>query len=263
MHAMSAPDFYLGLHHPRWIEQVDFPVCLSHVALSRYKRACPRLGEGASWILDSGAYSQLSGHGRFLSSPQQYAQAALRYIEEVGRPDFISPQDWMTEPEVLAATGLSVREHQARTISSYLTLIELLPGQPVIPVLQGNSLTSYLDCAAGYRAAGIDLAALPRVGVGSVCRIQATGKIGEIATALARHHGLAMHGYGVKSKAFENGYGPLFASTDSMAWSTRGRHVAGCAHGSRALSEGGCLQFAIAWRTALLAKQHPDENPPT
>ncbi|MBR7831215.1 hypothetical protein KDK95_33220 [Actinospica sp. MGRD01-02] len=260
---MSAPTFYLGLHHPRWVEQVDFPVCLSHVALSRYKRECPRLGDGASWILDSGAYSQLSGFGKFLSSPQQYAEAALRYVEEVGRPDFISPQDWMTEPEVLAATGLTVREHQERTIASYLTLLELLPGQPVIPVLQGNSLTSYLDCLAGYRAAGIDLAALPRVGVGSVCRLQATGKIGEIATALAGDQGLAIHGYGVKSKAFENGYAPLFASTDSMAWSTRGRHVSGCAHGRRAKSEGGCLQFAIAWRTALLAKLHPDENPPT
>lgn len=260
---MSAPVFYLGLHHPRWVEQVDFPVCLSHVALSRYKRACPRLGPGATWILDSGAYSQLSGHGKFLSTPRQYAEAALRYIEEVGQPDFISPQDWMTEPEVLAATGLNVREHQARTIESYLTLRELLPGQPVIPVLQGNSLTSYLECLRGYEAAGIDLAALPRIGVGSVCRLQATEKIGEIVTALAVNQGLAIHGYGVKKLAFDKGYGPYFRSADSMAWSTRGRHVAGCAHGGRAQSESGCLQFAISWREQLLRKLHPDENPPT
>jgi hypothetical protein len=46
--------------------------------------------------------------------------------------DFASPQDWMREPVMIERTGLSVREHQARTVANYLDLRMLAPRLPFI-----------------------------------------------------------------------------------------------------------------------------------
>lgn len=41
---------------------------------------------------------------------------------------------------MLARTGLTVREHQERTIANFLELRRIAPGLPFIPVLQGWAL---------------------------------------------------------------------------------------------------------------------------
>ena len=46
----------------------------------------------------------------------------------------------MCEPFMLAKTGLTVAEHQARTVANYLELRSLAPELPFVPVLQGWSL---------------------------------------------------------------------------------------------------------------------------
>jgi hypothetical protein len=77
----------------------------------------------------------------------------------------------------------------------------------------------------------VNLATEPIVGLGSVCRRQATGEIGAIVTTFA-DRGLALHGFGVKVHGITK-YGHLLASADSMAWSTRARRaprMAGCTH---------------------------------
>jgi hypothetical protein len=53
----------------------------------------------------------------------------------------------MCEPHILARTGLSVREHQERTIASYPELRALAPHLPFIPVVQGWQLADHLRCA--------------------------------------------------------------------------------------------------------------------
>ncbi len=76
---------------------------------------------------------------------------------------------------VFHGTGLSVEEHQRRTIASYQTLRALAPEVEWTPVLQGDFLRGPADHVRHielYAAAGIDLRASPIVGVGSVCRLK-------------------------------------------------------------------------------------------
>ena len=54
------------------------------------------------------------------------------------------------------------------------------------PCCRAGGSPDYLACADLYAAEGIDLAALPLVGLGSVCRRQSTGEIAAIVAALAR-----------------------------------------------------------------------------
>ena len=66
--------------------------------------------------------------------------AVRRYRDEIGGLEWAAPMDWMCEPFMLAKTGLTVAEHQARTVANYLELRSLAPELPFVPVLQGWSL---------------------------------------------------------------------------------------------------------------------------
>lgn len=61
----------------------------------------------------------------------------------------------MCEPVSVAKTGLSVGEHQRRTVDNFVRLRQFAPDLPIIPVLQGWRIGDYLRCADDY--AGIDL----------------------------------------------------------------------------------------------------------
>jgi hypothetical protein len=205
-------------------------------------------------MLDSGAFSELSIYGEWTEGPERYVAAVRRYQEEVGRLAWAGPQDWMCEPSTLARTGLSVTEHQRRTVENFVQLRSLAPELPIFPVVQGWRLDDYLRCVDAYARVGIDLTAEPIVGLGSVCRRQATTEIGEIVGRLSGL-GLQLHGFGVKANGLHR-YGGCLASADSMAWSFQGRHMHGCSHrppGQRPVSsEANCLAFARQWRRRLL-----------
>lgn len=254
--AVSDFTFYLGIHHPHWLRTVPVPVFVSHVALRRYKRALPVRLPGAVWALDSGAFSEIGKYGHWVTTPTEYVAAVRRYRDEIGGLTWAAPMDWMCEPSMIAKTGLSVAEHQGRTVESVLTLRAAAPDLPFAPVLQGWDLPSYVECVHRYADAGIDLAAEPVVGLGSVCRRQGSDEIGRIVTVLADQFGLALHGFGVKSLGVAK-YGATLASSDSMAWSQDGRHVAGCAHGTRGKTEANCLAYGLEWRSRLLAQLNP------
>jgi hypothetical protein len=240
--------FYLGAHQPFWLWRVRFPLFVSHRQLARRRTVRPAL---CRWGLDSGGFTELSLHGRWVTSAEAYAAAVARYATQIGGLDFAAPQDWMCEPPMLARTGLTVAEHQARTVANYLQLRTLAPDLPFIPVLQGWRLEDYLHCVRLYADAGVDLAALPLVGLGSVCRRQSTAEIAVIVTVLASL-GLRLHGFGVKTSGLHL-YGHLLASADSMAWSYAARRepaLPGC-HSHRNCAN--CLIYATAWRTRVLA----------
>jgi hypothetical protein len=103
----------------------------------------------------------------------------------------------------------AVRIHQRLTVANYLQLLELASEIPWMPVLQGATLASYIECANRYEAAGVDLGAEPIVGLGAVCRRQATGEIGAIVGTFAAR-GWLLHGFGVKSAGITT-YGHLLA----------------------------------------------------
>jgi hypothetical protein len=215
------------------------------------RRGLPRAVTG--WFLDSGGYSELSLYGRWRTTEHAYVAAVRRYTDEIGHLELAAQQDWMTESSVRSRTGLSIRAHQRRTVSNYLRLRELAPDISFVPVLQGDSVTDYQRCADMFEHAGIDLAAAPRVGVGSVCRRQRSPIVEQIMRSLAAR-GLRLHGFGVKTGGLAR-YADALASSDSMAWSLRGRHVPGCSPGHR--SESNCLRFALSWYQQIQATLGP------
>lgn len=240
--------FYLGTHKPNWLwETAGIPLFVSHRALARLKSY--RARAISDWALDSGGFTEIDRFGRWVTTETEYVEATRRYQDEIGRLVWAAPQDWMCEPHMLEKTGLTVREHQHRTIASYLSLRDQ---GPFIPVLQGWTLPDYIDCIGMYRDAGIDLAALPVVGVGSVCRRQRTAEIADIFRELAGY-GLSMHGFGVKTGLYE--YGEYLVSADSLAWSYNARRsppIPG--HERWHKNCANCLDWALDWRRNLLAR---------
>lgn len=245
--------FFLGVHEPAWLARTSVPLFVSHRRLAR--RVVMPVAVGP-WALDSGGFSELSMFGGWRTELTEYIDATARYAAEVGHLAWASPMDWMCEPFITAKTRLAVDTHQALTVENVALLRQIAPELPWVPVLQGWTIDDYLRCIERYVDAGIDPAIEPVVGVGSVCRRQATAEIAEIFTELAGT-GIACHGFGVKVLGVER-YGHLLTSADSMAWSFDARHsapMAGCAHPHC----NNCLRYALAWRARLLARIGPRE----
>lgn len=234
--------FYLGIHRSNWLAQSTVPVFLSMRTLRQRKRwhraSC-------DWGIDSGGFTELKLYGRWTIAPEQYASEVLRAIEECGRVDFAAIQDWMCEPKILANTGATIREHQQRTIESLHTLSHLAPEVPWLPVIQGWHVEQYVEHVSMYEAAGVDLRSFPVVGVGSVCRRQATDEAGQIFYTL-QQFGLNLHGFGVKIDGLRK-FARFLYSSDSLAWSLGARYappLRGCTHRNCA----NCLKYALLWR---------------
>lgn len=244
--------FYLGTHMPGWLNRSQVPLFISDRRLRPYV-TLPKAR--APWALDSGGFSELSQYGSWSHAPRpaQYIASIRRYVAQIGHLAWAAPQDWMCEPHITAKTGRTVAEHQALTTDNYLTLTELGPELPIIPVIQGHRVHEYLDHVALYRAAGVDLNAAAVVGVGSICRRQATKEVNEIFTAL-RVEGLRnLHGFGLKKLGMAMS-GHLLTSADSMAWSFDARRkpaLPGCAGHKNCAN---CERYAMNWRRELLAQ---------
>lgn len=243
--------FYLGTHHPHWLASPTFeciPLFVSRRALCRYKTLPVA---GGRWALDSGGFSELTLHGEWKLSPREYANEVRRY-HAMGGMDWAAPQDWMCEPDMLKRTGLSIVEHQRRTVANFLELRSLAPELPIIPVLQGWTEGDYYDCLDMYERAGVDMVAEPLVGLGTVCRRQNTLRASVIITSLIAC-GLKLHGFGFKSTGLKSAGGRMLTSSDSLAWSYHARRepplpVCVGAHKNCA----NCSLFALDWRHDLL-----------
>lgn len=105
------------------------------------------------WMLDSGAFSQVTKYGDFIMSPEEYVRIAVRF-QDCGDLACIVTQDYMCEPEVmqfLQDTGndASVRIHQRKTVERYIRIMDEAEKQglkvPVMPVLQGWEVEDYVD----------------------------------------------------------------------------------------------------------------------
>lgn len=244
-------EFYLGTDRAHWLWSDDLrgiPLFVSHRTLVRYKnlkRAVTR------WSLDSGGFTELSLHGQWVTTPYSYIACVRRYHDQIGSLDWASPQDWMCEPHMLRLTGKTVEEHQRLTIRSVLDLRTLAPDLPIIPVLQGWTRDDYMRHAEQYERAGFDLASEPVVGIGSICRRQATWEAAEIALNLQP---MRLHAFGAKRDAIGM-YGSMLKSCDSMAWSFGGRRNPDPACPKRSCSH--CLHFALDWRAKAIAPDRP------
>ncbi|MFC4611496.1 hypothetical protein ACFO9E_27445 [Streptomyces maoxianensis] len=114
------------------------------------------------------------------------------------------------------------------------------------------------NCVRLHERVGVDLRAEPVVGIGSVCRRQATSEAAAIVTTLAAH-GIRLHGFGFKTQGLGICGGSL-ASADSLAWSAYARRRApmpGHPHKNCA----NCQPYALAWSTRVLNGLPPWQQP--
>jgi hypothetical protein len=251
----AAARFYAGAPEPSWLRGWNFytpaygelGLFVSHGRLSRIASVQHWFWEVESlrmdglpalpWALDSGAFTEIDRHHRWRTSAREYAAAVDDYDEHVSGLEWAAPQDWMCEPSILAKTGATVGEHQRRTVQNFVQLRREWDGLsdracPFMPVVQGWTVADYLRCVEMYGDAGVDLRAYRVVGVGSVCRRQATGAIRDVFSALADDCGLWLHGFGVKTEGLHL-YADRLVSADSMAWSKDALHsppIAGHTH---------------------------------
>lgn len=240
--------FYLGTHEVSWLGRTDVPLFVSRRRLHK-RKSFPRAT--GSWALDSGGFTELSMYGKWDVPVRQYVTEVRRFQEEIGGMEWAAPQDWMCEPHIIEKTGLSVEEHQWRTVDNLLALRCLAPDLPFVPVLQGWTFREYLNHAQMYLGNGIDLRREPLVGIGSVCRRQQTEGGREVIEHFASQ-GVRLHAFGLKLNGLrEVGY--LLASSDSLAWSFGARLDAphpGCTHKTCQ----NCIHYALHWRQKVLAR---------
>ena len=112
-----------------------------------------------------------------------------------------------------------------------------------------------------YRRANFDLAAMPLVGVGSVCRRQAMAAALEVLRPL-HAAGLKLHGFGFKVTGLKQG-AHLLASADSMAWSRAARFeppLPECKDKRRHKTCANCMVYALKWREKVLAAIEQGES---
>jgi hypothetical protein len=171
------------------------------------------------WIMDSGAFSELSRFGHYRYPPEEYVEQIERW-RECGSLIGAVTQDYMCEDFILHKTCLSLYEHQVRTIERYVAIAsQVSPGVYIMPVLQGFAPDSYVDHIRMY---GALLGVGAWVGVGSVCRRNGTpDAIEDVLLAIKTcRPDLRLHGFGIKLTALERAtVRELLYSADSLAWS--------------------------------------------
>lgn len=247
--------FYLGAHDPNFMTSVKVPLFISQRVLSKVKRPCSY----TKWALDSGAFTELSKYGRWLTSPGNYASMVRYWYDTIYGMEWAAIQDWMCEPFVLEKTGKTVVEHQRLTVQNYCRLLDLQPDIPWVPVLQGYEINEYMAHLRMYEDYGFDLTELSVVGVGSVCRRQSTDvdKAVNIITELYNSR-INLHAFGFKITGLSR-CASMLVSSDSMAWS-----IAGCRKTTKMYQETGkrrcshninpahCKSCALEWRDNVM-----------
>lgn len=209
--------FFVGLHQPSDAKHFD----AAFVSVNRLRSRKGPFAVG-DWIMDSGAFTEISTHGQYRRSVEEYA-AQIRRWKGNGNLLTAVAQDWMCEPWIVAKTGLSVAEHQRLTVERYDALLACDPSVYIMPVLQGYEPQDYVSHLRQY---GERLVPGAWVGVGSVCKRNGDPRsIAGVLLAIRRERpDLRLHGFGLKTTALGSGLiRAMLYSADSMAWSFAAR----------------------------------------
>jgi hypothetical protein len=175
------------------------------------------------WIMDSGAFTEISTHGRYRYSVKNYAEQIKRWSNNGNLLASVA-QDWMCEPWIIEKTGLNVDQHQKLTVQRYDELMACdTGGVYILPVLQGYAPEDYVRHIDMY---GNRLAHGSWVGVGSICK--RNGDPRQIAAVLMTiknaRPDLKLHGFGLKTTALASPFiRSMLETADSMAWSFHAR----------------------------------------
>lgn len=237
--------FFLGAPDASWLPRSSTPLMLSRSRLADRKAPLPT--SAVPWYLDSAAFTELEQHGRWTLDAYGWAQLARRWGDEAGQLVAIATQDWLCTPTALDRTGLTIERHQDLTTLSYLELREYAPELPWVPTLQGWLAEDYLEHAALYELLGVDLAAQPLVGVGSIAMRQEGPEAERILWAVHDVLGLRnVHAYGAKELGLRR-WGWAVSSADSMAWSMIARREARKACAADHADCRNCITWAEQW----------------
>lgn len=216
---MGIDKFFLGLHRvgQAWTFDRVF------ISVNQLRDlASPFVGCG-SWVMDSGAFTEVMMHGTYRDGVHAYAEVIRRFSKNTGLEAAVA-QDYMCETEALERTGLTIADHQRLTIERYDALIACdVGGVYIMPVLQGFDPGDYARHVRDY---GPRLAQGAWVGVGSVCKRQGDPEaiLAVLEAILAVRPDLRLHGFGVKLTALQDKrVAALLHSADSMAWSHAAR----------------------------------------
>ena len=206
-----------------------------------------------NWALDSGAFTELYAHGKWRISASEYANLVDRYSSSIGKMNWASIQDWLCTPIVLAKTGLTIKQHQIKTLKNYIAMRSIKPEIKWIPVLQGWTVESYLNHLDMYNAEGFELQNQPLVGVGSLANRQDSPVVGDILRELSQR-GLNIHAFGLSSTGLLGSH-QLLKSSDSMAWSfiARKRKIKLTRCGANHRVCNNCFLYAKKWRREVLS----------
>ena len=244
-------EFKLGTHILPHIEKTDVPLFISFRQLRKRKKK--KFNQKGSICVDSGGFSELSLFGKWTIKPKEYIDE-LKRLENLNLNfEWVAQQDLMCENIMLQKTGLTIEQHQNKTVSNFETLRSIEHDFKVIPVLQGQTIKEYMKCFEKFETAGFNLKQEPIVGIGSVCRRNSSNEIFKITKKLYEK-GLKLHGFGVKSSGLKR-YGKYLKSSDSLAWSSSARYKPPCLNCSlrKVKNCANCLDFALKWRSKVMA----------
>jgi hypothetical protein len=210
--------FYIGMHLPYLAKHFDN----TFISVNVLRKRKSAFGVN-NWIMDSGAFTEISTYGHYRASVHDYAEQILKW-RSCGNLELAVAQDYMCEPFILKITGLTVREHQELTIKRYAELVrDISDSVQIMPVIQGFAPSDYSNHLDMYDEL---LKQNMRVGVGSVCKRNSkpTEIVSVLETIKAKRPDLKLHGFGLKTTALKNNYiSSLLYSADSMAWSFAAR----------------------------------------
>lgn len=213
---MKAPLFFVGVVEAS--HACMFPRVMLSVNRLRRRKSPFVVHE---WLMDSGAFTEVSRHGGYRSGVEEYA-AEVRRFAKCGRLVAAVAQDFMCEAFALAKTGADIPTHQRWTIERFRQLAACdTSGVYVMPVLQGFDPDDYRRHVEAY-----DLPHGALCGVGSVCKRNGSpARVLEVLRAIHYERpDLRLHGFGLKTQALLDArVSAELHSADSAAWSFAAR----------------------------------------
>lgn len=213
--------FFTGLHQPSDAGHFD----AAFISVNRLRPRKAPLRGARDWIMDSGGYTEISRHGCYREDVDAYAVQIRRFATNgSGRLLAAVAQDWPCDATTVERSGLTVREHQLRTVYRYDALLSFdLAGVYLMPALQGRTPDDYVRHLADY---GARLARAAWVAVGSLVSISGDPRqVGAVLHAIkSARPDLLLHGLGLKTQALADPFVRAQLETaDSNAWSFHAR----------------------------------------
>jgi len=223
--------FFTGVQVLKQAAKIDY----AFISINRFVGANKRVSDfpARCWIMDSGAFSQVSTNGDHTLTTDEYA-AQIKRWSRCGILVAAAAQDYMCEDFILNKLGRSVREHQDMTLGRYEALLKSMEKIKcrtlIMPVLQGYEPSEYVSHLKSYQNL---IEPYAWVGVGSVCKRNSNPEsVGVVLDSIKQvRPDLRLHGFGIKKTCLQDSYivDRLFSS-DSMAWSFNARYTGKKAH---------------------------------